>query len=73
MKAKSIKGATPSEFKSALQKSATDGFFPTIALVFLSYKQDRKSVYDMFHNKGIDVLGATSSGEFIDGHHNQHF
>jgi hypothetical protein len=45
-----------------------DGFKPTLAVIFISVKQDRKAVCEMFHNEGIDVLGATSSGEFIDGY-----
>ena len=42
MKAKSIKGNSPEEIKSALQQSMADGFKPTLAIVFLSHKQDRK-------------------------------
>jgi len=44
MKAKSIKGKTPAEIKSVLQQSMADGFKPTLAIVFLSVSQDRKSI-----------------------------
>ena len=67
MKAKSIKGNSPSEIKNALEESMTGDFNPTLALVFISIKQDRNEVCDILNNKGIDYLGATSSGEFIDG------
>ncbi len=40
------------------------GFNPTLAIVFISIEQDRKSVAEMLFNKGIDVFGATSGGEF---------
>ncbi|PKP51977.1 MAG: hypothetical protein CVT92_11130 [Bacteroidetes bacterium HGW-Bacteroidetes-1] len=67
MKAKSIKGKSAEEIKTALQQSMTDGFEPTLAIVFISVKQDRKAVCDILGNKGIEVFGATSCGEFING------
>jgi hypothetical protein len=71
MKAKSIKGKSPEEIKIALQKSMADGFLPTLAIVFISIKQDRNAVCEILFNQGIDIIGATSSGEFIDGHENR--
>ena len=67
MKAKSIKGKSTEEIQSALVESMTDGFKPTLAIVFLSIKQDRKAVCEILSNKSIDIIGATSCGEFIDG------
>ena len=37
-------------------------------LVFISIKQDRKAICEILHHEGIDILGATSCGEFIDGY-----
>lgn len=71
MKTKSIKGNSPGEIKSELSKSMSDGFNPTLAIVFASIKQDREAVCEILHNKGIDVIGSTSSGEFIDGHESE--
>jgi len=68
MKAKSIKGKSPGEIEAALQESMAEGFKPTLAIVFLSIKQDRNAICEILDKKGIDVIGATSSGEFIDGH-----
>jgi hypothetical protein len=68
MKAKSIKGKTPEEIEVALENSRADGFKPTLAIVFLSIKVDRKSICEKLHERKIDFLGATSSGEFIDGY-----
>jgi hypothetical protein len=75
MRAKSIKGKSPEEIKSVLQESMADArmpdgqdFKPTLAIVFISIKQDRTAVCNILHNEGIDVFGATSCGEFIDGH-----
>jgi hypothetical protein len=45
----------------------SDGFKPTLAIVFISVKLDRKAVCELLHTKGIDILGATSAGEFING------
>lgn len=71
MKAKSIKGVSPEEIKSALQQSMADGFAPTLAFVFVSIKQNRKAVCEILNDKGIDIIGATSSGEFINGHQSE--
>jgi hypothetical protein len=67
MKAKSIHGASVSEVKTALEKSLVDGFSPTIAIVFISVKQDRESIRKLLQDNKIDVLGATSCGEFVNG------
>jgi len=49
----------------------SDGFDPTLAFVFISIKQDRNSICELLHDKGIDVIGATSCGEFINGYQGQ--
>jgi hypothetical protein len=68
MKAKSIKGRTAEEIEVAIDNSMADGFNPTIAIVFISVSMDRKSICEKLHEREIDILGATSSGEFIDGY-----
>lgn len=67
MKAKSIKGASPEEIKSALAQSLTDKFKPTLAFVFISIKQDIDAVSNLLDEQGIQIFGATTGGEFIDG------
>ena len=67
MKAKSIKGNTVNEIAAALDVSTTDGFTPTLAIVFLSIKQDRTAITELLNEKGMAVFGATTAGEFIDG------
>ena len=67
MKAKSIRGQSPEEIRLALQETMTDGFKPTLAFVFLSIKQDRNAVCEILDKAGIDIVGATSCGEFIHG------
>ena len=66
MKAKSIKGKSPEEIKTALEQSIADGFKPTLAVVFLSVKQDRTAISKLLDSHGIAIFGATTSGEFID-------
>src|SRR5882724_10973964 len=66
MKAKSIKGKSSEEIQSALQQSTADGFKPTLAIVFLSISQDRKSICKPLDAAGIKIFGATTHGEFID-------
>ena len=46
-------------------------FRPTIAIVFISIKQDRKAICEILQRKGIDIVGATSAGEFIDGYQDE--
>lgn len=66
MQAKSIKGKTPQEIQSALQHSSADGFTPSLAIVFLSIRQDRKAICKILDEAGIKIFGATTNGEFID-------
>lgn len=67
MTAKSIKGKSTEEISKALAKCVADGFRPTLAIVFLSVKQDREAISRILEEKGIQVFGATTAGEFIDG------
>lgn len=73
MKAKSIKGRSAEEIQSALQEclAGEPGFRPTLAIVFISIRLDRKAVCELLHREDIDILGATSCGEFIDGHQDE--
>ena len=66
MRAKSIKGKSPEEIQSALQHSLADGFTPTLAIVFLSVKQDHKAICKIMDDADIAVFGCTTNGEFID-------
>lgn len=65
MKAKSIKGKSPEEIRLSLINSIDEGFKPTLAIVFLSFKQDIDAVCRLLDDKGIQIFGSTSSGEFI--------
>jgi hypothetical protein len=67
MKAKSIKGTSPEEIKTALAESMTDGYQPTLAIVFLSVKQDSEAISGLLEENCIQIFGATTAGEFIDG------
>lgn len=66
MRAKSIKGNSTEEISNALQQSMTDGYTPTLAIVFLSIKQDHKAICKIMDGAGIAVFGCTTNGEFID-------
>ena len=74
MKARTIKGKSVNEIESALQQSMADarpddpfgrGFKPTLAIVFISVKQDSKAVCRLLNDEGIQIFGSTTSGEFI--------
>lgn len=66
MKAKSIQGISAKEVKSALEQSMADGFRPTLAIVFLSIKQDRETIRQLLDKNRISIFGATSAGEFTE-------
>ena len=67
MKAKSIKGTSPEEIKTALEQSMADDYKPTLAIVFMSIKQDIDTIRNLLNQQGIQIFGATTGGEFIDG------
>jgi hypothetical protein len=66
MQAKSIKGKSTEEIKSALQQCMRNGFKPTLAICFISKSQDRIAIADLLDSKGIAIFGCTTNGEFID-------
>jgi hypothetical protein len=66
MKAKSIKGKSAEEIKVAIDKMVSGGFQPTLAIVFISAKKELDPLLKGFLESGIQVFGASSSGEFID-------
>ena len=66
MKAKSIKGKTPSEIQEALDKSISDGFKPTLAIILLSKKEDAEPLRQIFGEKGIAIFGVTAPQNFTE-------
>ena len=72
MNAKSIKGDSPETLRSAFQESITDGFAPTLAIVFASVSQDREAIRHLFTDADVAVFGATTNGEFIDEEPGKH-
>ena len=71
MKAKSIYGGSPEQIKKALQAAMADHFKPTLAITFISIKQDRKGICEVLKKEGIAVFGATSCGEFTESHQSE--
>lgn len=67
MEAKSIKGKSTAEIQAALEVTLDGNFKPTLAIVFISVKQDREAISQLLDEKGIQLFGATTAGEFIDG------
>ena len=65
MKAKTIKGTSVDDIQSALSASLADGYKPTLAIVFISVKQDSEAVCRLLNDEGIQIFGSTTSGEFI--------
>ena len=73
MKAKSIKGKSPEEIKTALAESMSDahlpdgqGFKPTIAIIILSHNEDTEQLQSIFEAKGIAIFGITAPQKFTE-------
>jgi hypothetical protein len=66
VKAKSIAGKSPDEIRTALAQSMADGFRPTLAMVFLSVKQDICAVSEVLDTQRIAIYGTTTNGEFTE-------
>ena len=66
MKAKSIKGRSPEEIKTALEQSLAGGYKPTLAFVFLTHFEDIDEMSVMMDAEGISIFGASTSEKFTD-------
>jgi len=66
MLAKSIKGKSSEEIKTALEKNMADGFKPTLAICFISISQDRNAIRNILDAADISIFGCTTNGEFVD-------
>ena len=71
MRAKSISAKSAGELKVLLEQIMVDsvpagqaGFKPTLAIVFLSVKQDIDALCKILDDAGIAIYGATTNGEF---------
>jgi len=65
MRSKSIHGKSVDDIQKALDNTINNDFNPTLAIIFISIKQDRKAICNLLYQNNIDVIGATSSTEFI--------
>jgi len=65
MIAKSIKGKSPEEIKTALAESMADGFKPSLAIVFSGPEQNIQKIGSIFGENKIEIFGLTTAGEFI--------
>jgi hypothetical protein len=66
MKAKSIKGNSPSEILAALDESTKDGFKPTLAIILLSKKEDAEPIRPILGKQGIAIFGVTAPQNFTE-------
>ncbi len=64
MKAKSIKGKTPSEIQKALDESVSDLFKPTLAIIILSNIENSEEVRSIFETQDIAIFGITAPQNF---------
>jgi len=67
MKAITLKGKSTSDISNQFNEIISDGYRPTLGIVFLSIVQDAEAITALMSSQNIQVFGATTSGEFIDG------
>jgi hypothetical protein len=67
MKAVTLKGKSTKDISNQLNEIISDNYKPTLAFVFLSVEQDVEAVTHLLNTWNIQVFGATTAGEFIDG------
>jgi hypothetical protein len=67
MNARSVQGNSPGEINTALETCMAEGYQSNLAIVFISDKQNRKTVSDQFTLSRIQAMGATSSSEITVG------
>lgn len=72
MKAISIKGPDYKTVVKNIEEELNDGYAPSLAIVFLSINHDDQELSSYLNSKGIQVFGATTAGEFIDGTIEEH-
>ncbi|MGM0496771.1 MAG: FIST signal transduction protein [Bacteroidota bacterium] len=66
MDVKTVKGHFFTEFEQALSLALHNDFKPDLALVFCSVSQNLNQVSKLFHDNGIEFLGATTAGEIFE-------
>lgn len=67
MISKTIKANSTEAIIKEIDEVLSQDFKPTLAIVFISVKQDREAISKLLDEKGIQIFGATTAGEFIDG------
>ena len=67
MKAVTLKGKSTPEISDKLNQIITSSYKPTLAIVFTSVAQDIAAITNLLSAKNIQIFGATTSGEFLDG------
>ena len=67
MKAITLKGKSTKAITNQLNAIMSEGFKPTLGIVFLSIAQDLQAITNLLSAQNIQVFGATTSGEFTNG------
>lgn len=67
MKSKTITGKSVEEVYNALQDNISNDFRPTLAIVFSPSDFDYGAIIKMMNAHEMDIFGATSAGQVIDG------
>ncbi len=66
MKAKSITGISIEEIQSELERATTDGFRPTLGLVFVPSSIDYRNIRQLLDKKGVAIFGANTPDRIMD-------
>ncbi len=66
MKARALQADSIEELEEALEELLEDDITPTLAVVFVAISHDLEQLSRAFAARGIELVAATSSGEFVD-------
>lgn len=66
MKAKTIRGNTALEIAQSLNDVTSNGYSPTLAIVFLSAEKELEELRNILFKKGVQIFGSSSGSQFID-------
>lgn len=65
MQAKTLNATSIDALEEQLSTSQTDGFQPTLAIIFSSPKHQLSQLQELFAAKNIQLIGCTSAGEIV--------
>lgn len=71
MAVKSFCVSSLKDFQLGFNKEVSDGFYPSVAMVFSSIAMEPANIISFLRERGVSVIGCTTCGEFNYNEHEQ--